>query len=233
MLHAGKSLTDAASKAARTVHDYQWLPKVYLNRVKWWHHFERLYIIYISFQTTEPVPYGSPLSPSFFPFQANNLYPKDILLRWNLMWMPDCQSCGFVSEEQYFHSASVSARLSLLVWMCLLVDTSSPAIKSTSRWSLRGVSLTAHDSWHHRGGGGGCVPVSQCQCLHVGVSAGVLWNLSSCDAVKMTIIRDALTTLTNTVIIPHSGWTSSTFDDDHKLKFHSSLVLRNTTGCLR
>ncbi|XP_070693735.1 plakophilin-4 isoform X2 [Pempheris klunzingeri] len=62
---------------------------------------------------------------------------------------------------------------------------------------------------------------------------GVLWNLSSCDAVKMTIIRDALSSLTNTVIIPHSGWTSSTFDDDHKLKFHSSLVLRNTTGCLR
>ncbi|KAK5921031.1 hypothetical protein CgunFtcFv8_024771 [Champsocephalus gunnari] len=62
---------------------------------------------------------------------------------------------------------------------------------------------------------------------------GVLWNLSSCDTVKMTIIRDALITLTNTVIIPHSGWSSSTFDDDHKLKFHSSLVLRNTTGCLR
>ncbi|XP_077392104.1 plakophilin-4 isoform X2 [Festucalex cinctus] len=62
---------------------------------------------------------------------------------------------------------------------------------------------------------------------------GVLWNLSSCDAVKMTIIRDALTTLTNIVIIPHSGWSSSTFEEDHKLKFHSSLVLRNTTGCLR
>ncbi|KAI1898266.1 hypothetical protein AGOR_G00070560 [Albula goreensis] len=62
---------------------------------------------------------------------------------------------------------------------------------------------------------------------------GVLWNLSSYDAVKMTIIRDALSTLTNTVIIPHSGWSSSSFDDDHKLKFHSSLVLRNTSGCLR
>ncbi|XP_061925952.1 plakophilin-4-like isoform X1 [Entelurus aequoreus] len=62
---------------------------------------------------------------------------------------------------------------------------------------------------------------------------GVLWNLSSCDAVKMTIIHDALTSLTNTVIIPHSGWSSSTFEEDHKLKFHSSLVLRNTTGCFR
>ncbi|NXD43377.1 PKP4 protein, partial [Copsychus sechellarum] len=62
---------------------------------------------------------------------------------------------------------------------------------------------------------------------------GVLWNLSSCDAVKMTIIRDALSTLTNTVIVPHSGWNSSPFDDDHKIKFQTSLVLRNTTGCLR
>ncbi|XP_068805554.1 plakophilin-4 isoform X4 [Struthio camelus] len=62
---------------------------------------------------------------------------------------------------------------------------------------------------------------------------GVLWNLSSCDAVKMTIIREALATLTNTVIVPHSGWNSSSFDDDHKIKFQTSLVLRNTTGCLR
>lgn len=64
-------------------------------------------------------------------------------------------------------------------------------------------------------------------------SSGVLWNLSSCDAVKMTIIRDALSTLTNAVIVPHSGWNTSSFDDDHKIKFQTSLVLRNTTGCLR
>uniref|UniRef100_A0A4W6DSQ2 Plakophilin 4 n=1 Tax=Lates calcarifer TaxID=8187 RepID=A0A4W6DSQ2_LATCA len=62
---------------------------------------------------------------------------------------------------------------------------------------------------------------------------GVLWNLSSCDAVKMTIIRDALTTLTNTVVIPHSGWSSTSHRDEHKVKFQSSLLLRNTTGCLR
>uniref|UniRef100_A0A8C2EQS8 Plakophilin 4 n=1 Tax=Cyprinus carpio TaxID=7962 RepID=A0A8C2EQS8_CYPCA len=62
---------------------------------------------------------------------------------------------------------------------------------------------------------------------------GVLWNLSSCDALKMTIIRDALSSVTNTVIIPHSGWSSTDFHDEHKLKLHSSVVLRNTTGCLR
>ncbi|KAF3836042.1 hypothetical protein F7725_028600 [Dissostichus mawsoni] len=38
---------------------------------------------------------------------------------------------------------------------------------------------------------------------------GVLWNLSSCDALKMPIIQDALAVLTNSVIIPHSNWDSS------------------------
>lgn len=61
----------------------------------------------------------------------------------------------------------------------------------------------------------------------------MLWNLSSCDAVKMTIVRDALGPLTNTVIIPHSGWGAAPQREDHKLKLHSSVVLRNTTGCLR
>uniref|UniRef100_A0A8C1NEY0 Catenin (cadherin-associated protein), delta 2b n=1 Tax=Cyprinus carpio TaxID=7962 RepID=A0A8C1NEY0_CYPCA len=62
---------------------------------------------------------------------------------------------------------------------------------------------------------------------------GVLWNLSSCDALKMPIIQDALAVLTNTVIIPHSGWDTLPHHDDHKLHLHSSQVLRNATGCLR
>ncbi|KAM6948497.1 catenin delta-2b [Aplochiton taeniatus] len=62
---------------------------------------------------------------------------------------------------------------------------------------------------------------------------GVLWNLSSCDALKMPIIQDALAVLTNAVIIPHSGWDSSPNQDDRKLHLHSSQVLRNATGCLR
>ncbi|KAM5157896.1 catenin delta-2 isoform 2-T2 [Mantella aurantiaca] len=62
---------------------------------------------------------------------------------------------------------------------------------------------------------------------------GVLWNLSSCDALKMPIIQDALTVLTNAVIIPHSGWENTVLQDDHKMQLHSSQVLRNATGCLR
>ncbi|XP_076014045.1 catenin delta-2 isoform X2 [Genypterus blacodes] len=63
---------------------------------------------------------------------------------------------------------------------------------------------------------------------------GVLWNLSSCDALKMPIIQDALAVLTNSVIIPHSTWDSSpNHHDDRKLHLHTSQVLRNATGCLR
>ncbi|XP_041752128.1 catenin delta-2 isoform X5 [Coregonus clupeaformis] len=62
---------------------------------------------------------------------------------------------------------------------------------------------------------------------------GVLWNLSSCDALKMPIIQDALAVLTNAVIIPHSGWDISPHQEDRKLHLHSSQVLRNATGCLR
>ncbi|XP_058873229.1 catenin delta-2 isoform X3 [Acipenser ruthenus] len=62
---------------------------------------------------------------------------------------------------------------------------------------------------------------------------GVLWNLSSCDALKMPIIQDALVVLTNAVIIPHSGWDTTPHQEDRKLQLHSSQVLRNATGCLR
>ncbi|XP_036752580.2 catenin delta-2 isoform X1 [Manis pentadactyla] len=62
---------------------------------------------------------------------------------------------------------------------------------------------------------------------------GVLWNLSSCDALKMPIIQDTLAVLTNAVIIPHSGWENSALQDDRKIQLHSSQVLRNATGCLR
>ncbi|KAM7390645.1 hypothetical protein PAMA_008705 [Pampus argenteus] len=63
---------------------------------------------------------------------------------------------------------------------------------------------------------------------------GVLWNLSSCDALKMPIIQDALAVLTNSIIIPHSNWDSSpNHHDDRKLHLHTSQVLRNATGCLR
>merc|ERR1712223_933317 len=58
---------------------------------------------------------------------------------------------------------------------------------------------------------------------------GVLWNLSSCDDLKRTIIDEALLVLVNIVIIPHSGWDPNGSGSDT----HWTTVLRNSSGILR
>ena len=58
---------------------------------------------------------------------------------------------------------------------------------------------------------------------------GVLWNLSSCDDLKRTIIVEALLVLVNIVIIPHSGWERS----GQSGETHWSTVFRNASGVLR
>merc|ERR1719158_869995 len=58
---------------------------------------------------------------------------------------------------------------------------------------------------------------------------GVLWNLSSCDDLKRTIIDEALLVIVNIVIIPHSGWERSGQGGET----HWSTVFRNASGILR
>merc|ERR1719410_507556 len=58
---------------------------------------------------------------------------------------------------------------------------------------------------------------------------GVLWNLSSCDDLKRTIIDEALLVIVNIVIIPHSGWDRAGAGGDT----HWSTVFRNASGVLR
>jgi len=58
---------------------------------------------------------------------------------------------------------------------------------------------------------------------------GVLWNLSSCDDLKRTIIDEALLVIVNIVIIPHSGWDRAGAGGDT----HWSTVFRNASGILR
>lgn len=35
---------------------------------------------------------------------------------------------------------------------------------------------------------------------------GVIWNMSSCEDLKQSIIDDAAQVIVNKVIVPHSGW---------------------------
>ncbi|XP_019937336.2 splicing regulator ARVCF isoform X3 [Paralichthys olivaceus] len=62
---------------------------------------------------------------------------------------------------------------------------------------------------------------------------GTLWNLSSHEPLKMMVINHGLQTLTDEIIIPHSGWRRDSADPS---KMHSAdwtTVFKNTSGCLR
>ncbi|XP_067226939.1 plakophilin-1 isoform X3 [Chanodichthys erythropterus] len=57
---------------------------------------------------------------------------------------------------------------------------------------------------------------------------GLLWNLSSADALKPELIRNALPLLTETIVVPFNFWTDSNIN-----KHIDAEVFHNTTGCLR
>ncbi|XP_050953108.1 plakophilin-1 [Labeo rohita] len=57
---------------------------------------------------------------------------------------------------------------------------------------------------------------------------GLLWNLSSADALKPELITNALPLLTESIVVPYSFWT-----DSNTSKHIDPEVFCNTTGCLR
>ncbi|KAI8425702.1 hypothetical protein MSG28_011505 [Choristoneura fumiferana] len=59
-------------------------------------------------------------------------------------------------------------------------------------------------------------------------SLGVIWNMSSCEDLKQSIIDDAAQVIVNKVIIPHSGWHPTNPGDTYW-----STVFRNASGVLR
>uniref|UniRef100_A0A4W5MN39 ARVCF delta catenin family member b n=2 Tax=Hucho hucho TaxID=62062 RepID=A0A4W5MN39_9TELE len=62
---------------------------------------------------------------------------------------------------------------------------------------------------------------------------GTLWNLSSYEPLKMVIINHGLQTMTNEVIIPHSGWEYEPNEDSKPRDAEWTTVFKNTSGCLR
>ncbi|KAM3874273.1 splicing regulator ARVCF-like [Diretmus argenteus] len=61
---------------------------------------------------------------------------------------------------------------------------------------------------------------------------GTLWNLSSHEPLKMAVINHGLQTLTDEVIIPHSGWRRES-EHTRIQSAEWTTVFRNTSGCLR
>ncbi|XP_050736091.1 catenin delta-2-like isoform X20 [Eriocheir sinensis] len=62
---------------------------------------------------------------------------------------------------------------------------------------------------------------------------GILWNLSSCEDLKHSIIDDALTVMVSHVIIPCSGWDGGEVERDPNVDVWWSTVFKNASGVLR
>ncbi|XP_068239527.1 catenin delta-2 isoform X13 [Palaemon carinicauda] len=62
---------------------------------------------------------------------------------------------------------------------------------------------------------------------------GILWNLSSCEDLKHSIIDDALTVTVSHVIIPCSGWDGGEVERDPNVDVWWSTVFKNASGVLR
>ncbi|XP_041753737.2 armadillo repeat protein deleted in velo-cardio-facial syndrome [Coregonus clupeaformis] len=62
---------------------------------------------------------------------------------------------------------------------------------------------------------------------------GTLWNLSSHEPLKMMVINHGLQTLTDEVIIPHSGWRRDPTEHSRPQETEWTTVFKNTSGCLR
>ncbi|TMS08638.1 Armadillo repeat protein deleted in velo-cardio-facial syndrome-like protein [Larimichthys crocea] len=61
---------------------------------------------------------------------------------------------------------------------------------------------------------------------------GTLWNLSSHEPLKMMVINNGLQTLTDEIIIPHSGWRKDSVDPSKQMSAEWTTVFKNTSGCL-
>ncbi|KAM9793341.1 splicing regulator ARVCF-like isoform 2-T2 [Syngnathus typhle] len=62
---------------------------------------------------------------------------------------------------------------------------------------------------------------------------GTLWNLSSHEPLKMTVINHGLQTLNEEIIIPHSGWRREPCEPSKRHSAEWTTVFKNTSGCLR
>lgn len=69
-------------------------------------------------------------------------------------------------------------------------------------------------------------------------ATSVLWNLSSCEDVKWSIIDDALNPLVSVILVPYTAWFRTNMSNAQQFlptvnETHWSTVFRNSTGVLR
>lgn len=70
------------------------------------------------------------------------------------------------------------------------------------------------------------------------IATSVLWNLSSCEDIKWSIIDDALNAIVSVILIPYTAWFKANLSSAQQFlptanETHWSTVFRNATGVIR
>lgn len=70
------------------------------------------------------------------------------------------------------------------------------------------------------------------------IATSVLWNLSSCEDIKWSIIDDALNAIVSVILIPYAAWFRANLSSAQQFlptanETHWSTVFRNATGVIR
>lgn len=70
------------------------------------------------------------------------------------------------------------------------------------------------------------------------LATSVLWNLSSCEDVKWSIIDDALNPIVSVILLPYTAWFKANLSTNQQFmptvsETHWSTVFKNTTGIIR
>ncbi|KAH8351247.1 catenin delta-2 isoform X2 [Drosophila kikkawai] len=116
-----------------------------------------------------------------------------------------------------------------------LLSYDSPEIHKNACGALRNLSYGRQNDENKRGiknaGGIEALVHLLCRSQETEVKelvTGVLWNMSSCEDIKRSIIDEALAAIVCSVIKPHSGWDAVCCGDTC-----FSTVFRNASGVLR
>lgn len=105
-------------------------------------------------------------------------------------------------------------------------------LRKTSGMEVKELVTGTHEFVGHPGSPT-CLPSLHSYSFLMLSSAGTLWNLSSHEPLKMAVINHGLQTLTDEIIIPHSGWSRDSSDAAKLLSAEWTTVFKNTSGCLR
>ncbi|KAI5645955.1 armadillo/beta-catenin-like repeat domain-containing protein [Phthorimaea operculella] len=177
---------------------------------------------------------------------------EDAGLQWRDPNLPEV--IGFLNSPSDVVKANAAAYLQHLTYMddpnkqktrslggipplVRLVSHETPEVCRNACGALRNLSYGRQNDENKRAirdaGGIPALMALLCRSTEMEIKelvTGIIWNMSSCEDLKQSIIDDAAHVIVNKIIIPHSGWHPTNPGDTY---WSTGTVFRNASGVLR